>query len=349
MQTRICRLHGQNDIRIETEEVPDPGNEEALVAIAFGGICGSDLHYYQDGGFGSIRVREPIILGHEAAGTVLKIGAGVTNIAEGDRVAINPSRPCNHCKYCLEGLFTHCLEMRFNGSAMRFPHEQGLFRERIVVPATQCLPLDPQVSLSEAACSEPLAVCLHARRMAGDLAGKRVLVTGAGPIGVLCAALAAEASASEVVVTDLQDFPLKVADEMGATRVVNVAQDPDAMSEYAADKGYFDVVFECTAAPPAIRSAIEALRPQGKFVQVGVTGDVPLPLNLLVSKEITYQGTQRFHEEFSEAVQMITARNIDLRPIISANYPLDDAVAAFSAAADRRRAVKVHLAFADTV
>lgn len=347
MQTRICRLHGQKDIRIEVEEVPEPGNGEALVAIAYGGICGSDLHYYQDGGFGPIRVREPIILGHEAAGTVVKVGAGVTNIEKGDRVAINPSRPCRRCSYCQEGLFIHCLEMRFSGSAMRLPHEQGLFRERIVVAAEQCLPLAPQVSLSEAACTEPLAVCLHARSRAGDLAGKRVLVTGAGPIGVLCAALAAEAGAIEVVVTDLQDFTLNVAREMGATRVVNVAKESDVMAEYAADKGSFDVVFECSAAPAAIRSAIESLRPRGILIQVGIAGDMTIPLNLLVSKEITYQGTQRFHAEFADAVAMIATGGINLRPMITASYPMEDAVEAFAAAADRRSAVKVHLAFAE--
>jgi len=103
METRVCRLYGQKDVRIETTEVADPGPGEVLVGIAAGGICGSDLHYYQDGGFGPIRVREPIILGHEASGTVLATGPGVTGLAQGDRVAINPSRPCRDCAYCQKG------------------------------------------------------------------------------------------------------------------------------------------------------------------------------------------------------------------------------------------------------
>jgi len=345
MQTRICRLHAKADIRIETAAVAAPGPGEALVAVGAGGICGSDLHYYQDGGFGPIRVREPIILGHEAAGTVIEIGAGVSGLAVGDRVAINPSHPCNDCAYCREGLQQHCLDMRFMGSAMRMPHVQGMFRDRIVVGAAQCLKVGPGISLAEAACAEPLAVCLHARAMAGPVAGKRVLVTGSGPIGVLCAALAAEAGAAEVVVTDLQDLPLAAATAMGATRVINVTREAAAMEEYSADKGHFDIVFECSAAAPAIRTAITAIRPRGVFVQVGVTGDVAVPLNLIVSKEITFQGTHRFHAEFAEAVAMISSRRIVPGPMISASYPLDQAQAAFEAAGDRSRSVKVHVTF----
>lgn len=346
METRVCRLYGKNDIRIETAPVAAPGPGEVLLAIAAGGICGSDLHYYQDGGFGPIRVREPIILGHEASGVVAAVGAGVTGLAEGDRVAVNPSRPCGACVWCREGLPVHCLEMRFNGSAMRTPHEQGLFRDRIVVEARRCVRVAPRVSLAEAACAEPLAVCLHARNRAGALAGRRVLVTGAGPIGALCAAVAAEAGAAEVVATDLQDFTLDVARRMGATHTINVAADPAGLDPWAEDKGRFDVAFECSAAAPAIRSAIACLRPRGALIQVGVAGDTPTPLNMLVGKEIAHCGTQRFDVEFDQAVEMIAARRIDVAPIVTGVYPLERAVEAFARAADRSGAVKVQLSFA---
>ncbi|MGF1477814.1 MAG: L-idonate 5-dehydrogenase [Geminicoccaceae bacterium] len=346
METRVCRLYGPNDIRIETAEVAEPGPGEALLAAAAGGICGSDLHYYRDGGFGPIRVKEPIILGHEASGTVLAVGPDVTHLVVGERIAINPSRPCLNCDYCREALFNHCLNMRFNGSAMRMPHEQGLFRDRIVVEARQCVSVGPELDLGEAACAEPLAVCLHAGTMAGDLKDRRVLVTGAGPIGALCAGVAADAGAAEVVVTDLQDLPLKTAEAMGATRTINVGRNGIELERYAADKGYFDTVFECSAAGPAVRAAIAAVRPRGTLVQVGVTGDLPVPINLLVGKEIRLQGTHRFHDAFSEAVEAIVTRRIDVRPIMSARYPLEEAVEAFNTAGDRSRAVKVHLAFA---
>ena len=148
METRVCCLHSKGDIRVETRAVAEPGPGEALVAIATGGICGSDLHYFQNGGFGTIRVKEPMILGHEAAGTVLAVGSDVKNLTEGTRVAVNPSRPCGACIYCKDGLPIHCLNMRFNGSAMRFPHEQGLFREKIVVGAERCVPVGNSTSVS---------------------------------------------------------------------------------------------------------------------------------------------------------------------------------------------------------
>ena len=347
MQTRLCRLYGKNDIRIETADVAEPDAGEVLVQNGAGGICGSDLHYYQDGGFGPIRVKEPIVLGHEVAGTVLATGPGVTDLISGDRVALNPSHPCGTCKFCVTSLFQHCLNMRFFGSALRFPHEQGAFRDKMVVQEMQCVKVGKAITLAEAACTEPLAVCLHARNRAGDLKDRRVLVTGAGPIGVLCAALAAEAGASEIVVTDLQDVPLEVARKMGASQIINVAEQPDAMVPYCADKGHFDVVFECSAAASAIRTAIETIRPQGTIIQVGVAGDISIPINYLVGKEINFIGSHRFHHEFAEAAKLIEERVIDVRAMITRSFPLDDVKEAFELASDRSRAVKVQLSFAE--
>ena len=344
--SRVCRLHAKGDIRIETVPVEAPGSGEVLVRIGAGGICGSDLHYFQDGGFGSIRVKEPIILGHEVAGTVAALGDGVGNLSVGQTVALNPSRPCHACRYCDEGLFNQCLNMRFYGSAMRFPHEQGGFRDLIVADAVQCVQVGNHVSPGEAACAEPLAVCLHARSRAGDLGGKRVLVTGAGPIGLLCVAVAQHAGAAEIVVTDLQDATLTVAEGMGATRTINVAREAEALEVYNADKGTFDVAFECSAAAPAFRTAILAVRPRGVIVQVGVTGDIPVPINLIVGKEIEFRGTHRFHAEYAEAVRLIDSGKIDVKPLITHTLPLVEAVEAFAIAGDRSKAVKVQLSFA---
>lgn len=350
METRAVRLHGARDLHIETLPLTGPGPGEVLVALGAGGICGSDLHYWQDGGFGTVRVREPIILGHEAAGTVLDLGEGVTGLAPGDRVALNPSHACGTCRFCLAGVAQHCLDMRFKGSAMRMPHEQGMFRDRMVIRAAQCHKVTADVPMAEAACAEPLAVCLHARNraegLAGPLAGQRVLVTGAGPIGALCVALAAHAGAAEVVVTDLQDATLAVARDMGATATVNVATDPEGLAPWMADKGHFDVTFECSAAAPAIRQAIAATRPMGTIVQVGMTGDVTLPLNLLVGKEIALAGTFRFHAAFAEAVALINARALPLGRMVTGTWPMEQADEAMAAAADRSRSVKVQLSFA---
>ena len=345
MRTRLARLYGERDLKVEEAAVAAPGEGEVLLRMAAGGICGSDLHYYQDGGFGPVQVREPIILGHEGSGHVEAVGEDVSSLTVGQLVAVNPSRPCGHCRFCSEGLPIHCLNMQFMGSAMRLPHAQGMFRDWLVVPAVQCVPVGETVTPGEAACTEPLAVCLHAVARAGDLAGKRVLVTGAGPIGVLTIAAALHAGAAEIVATDLTDAALERARAMGATRTINVATDAGELSEYEADKGQFDVAFECSAAAPAIRSAIATVRPRGLIVQVGVTGDMTVPLNALVGKELHWIGTQRFDKEFAQAADLIGRREIDVRPIISHSFPISDALAAFEQAGDRSAACKVQITF----
>ncbi|TNC47584.1 L-idonate 5-dehydrogenase [Rubellimicrobium rubrum] len=345
MSVRVCRLHGQHDLRLEVVPEIQPGEGEVSVRIGAAGICGSDLHYFQDGGFGPIRVREPIILGHEAAGTVERLGQGVTGLAVGDRVAVNPSRPCGRCRYCLEGLFQHCLAMRFSGSALRFPHEQGLFRDRVVVQATQCVVVSGGRSIAETACSEPLAVCLHAANRAGELMGARVLVTGAGPIGALCVAVASHRGAAEIVVTDLHDQPLAVARRMGATKTINIAADPRALEVYETDKGHFDMAFECSAAAAAIDAAIRCVRPLGRIVQVGVAGALPVAISALVGKEIAFLGTHRFHAEFTEAARLIDSGVIDVKTIITHSFAPEDLAEAFRVAGDRAQSVKTQLAF----
>jgi len=345
METRVCRLYGKNDLRVEVATVPEPKSGEVLVKLAFGGICGSDIHYLADGGIGTIRVNEPIILGHEASGQIVSVGPDVQDLVPDDKIAINPSRPCGSCKFCMDGLHMHCLEMRFNGSAIRMPHEQGLFRDLIVLKTTQCIKVSPEANLAALACSEPLAVCLHAAKMAGPLAGKRVLVTGAGPIGSLCTAVATAQGAKEIVVTDIFDETLKVAKAMGATQVINVTTHPDELDKFTENKGHFDIAFECSAVASAIATAVHTLLPRGCLIQVGVAGDTPVPINAIVAKEIRFQGTHRFHEEFSEAVSAIAVGDIDVSPIITGVFRLDDFQKAFETAIDRRRSVKVHLKF----
>lgn len=345
MKTKICRLHGQNDLRIEEQQVDEVGSKDVLIKMERGGICGSDLHYYQDGGFGPIRVREPIILGHEISGIVSEVGGLVTTLKIGEKVAISPSQPCFECTYCEEGNFQHCTHMRFLGSARSLPHVQGGFRGAIVVDQKQCHKIDDAVGYGEAACAEPLAVCLHARNQAGDLKGKRVLITGAGPIGALCAAVSAQAHAVDIVITDLSDFNLSIAKKMGARGTINVLKSKDGLRTEVETSGPFDVVFECSAAESAIHSAIEMIRPRGTIVQVGVAGSVAIPINALVGKEIVFKGTHRFHPEFSQAVDMINNREIDVIPLITQTYPIDDAVKAFEIAGDKSKSMKVQLQF----
>src|SRR4051812_20042333 len=342
---RAAVLYAPKDLRIEDVADAPLGPREVEVRIEAGGICGSDLHYYFDGGFGTVRLKEPMILGHEIAGLVACVGAEVASIKPGQRVAVNPSRPCGACRYCQEGKQNHCLDMRFYGSAMRFPHVQGGFREVLVCDDTQAVPVPATMSAAKAAFAEPFAVCLHAMNRAGKLLGKRVLVTGAGPIGALTVIAARRAGAVEIVATDVADAPLAAARKVGADTTVNV-REKDALLRYGADKGYFDVMFEASGNAEALASGLGVVRPTGIVVQIGIAGgEMALPMNLVVAKEIELRGTFRFHEEFALAVALIGGGLVDVMPLLTETIPLANANEAFALAADRSRAMKVQLAF----
>lgn len=338
-------IHAARDLRVEEREVESLGSGQVEVAIEAGGICGSDLHYYNHGGFGTVRVREPMILGHEVAGMIKALGEGVSGLAVGDRVAVSPSRPCSQCEYCLKGQQNHCLNMRFYGSAMPMPHIQGAFRQELVAEAWQCHKVADGVSLNEAAMAEPFAVTLHGVNRAGPLTDKRVLVTGCGPIGALTIIAARAHGAREIVATDVMGAVLIKALEVGADRVINVADNPEELSAFSANKGYFDVQFEASGNERAVRSGLEVLRPRSTVVQLGLGGDVSIPQNIVVAKEIEMKGTFRFHEEFGLAVDFIGKRRVDLKPLLTGTFPLEDAVAAFETAGDRGRSMKVQLSF----
>lgn len=337
-------IHAAEDLRIEEQSVVPPGPGEVQIELARGGICGSDLHYYNHGGFGPVRLKEPMILGHEVAGHITALGEGVSGLSIGQLVAVSPSRPCGNCRFCNEGQFNQCLNMRFYGSAMPFPHIQGAFREVLVADASQCAPADG-LSPGEAAMAEPLAVCLHAVRNAGSMLGKSVLVTGCGPIGILCILAARRAGADLIVATDLSAFTLSKAEAAGADRVINMAETPEGLEGYFADKGTFDVLFECSGAAPALASGISAMRPGGTIVQLGLGGDMPVPMMALTAKELSLKGSFRFHEEFFTGVSLMQKGLIDVKPFITQTFPLSDAVAAFKTAGDRSQAVKAQIAF----
>jgi len=338
-------IHAAHDLRVEDQPAPDPGPGEVRIRIGRGGICGSDLHYFHAGGFGAVRLRAPMVLGHEAAGVVEAVGQGVTHVIPGDAVAVNPSLPCGACAQCLAGRPNHCLDMRFLGSAMRTPHVGGAFRARFTTEAARAVKLPEGLGVERAAFAEPLSVVLHAAAQAGALLGARVLVTGAGPIGVLAAAVARLGGAREVVVTDLLPEPLAIARAMGADTTYAVAENPDALAPYTADKGYFDVVFEASASAQALGAGLAAARPGAVMVQLGLGGDVALPLGALVAREVRLVGSFRFHHEFGHALEVLAGGRLDPTPMLTAVVPVAEAERAFALASDRRRAMKVQIAF----
>ena len=335
-----CRIHAKEDLRIEPVVAPEVGEGQVLVRLGAGGICGSDLHYYFEGRNGSFVIREPLIPGHEASAVVAGVGPGVTRVKVGDKVAVSPSHACGRCDYCRQGREQLCVNMKFLGSASLFPHVQGMFREYFVMGERQCYPVAADVTLGELAFAEPLAVGLHAVNRGGDLLGKSVLITGAGTIGCLTVMAARLAGAARITVTDVLDRPLEQARAVGADATLHAIRDAEALT-----RPQFDVAYEVSGNFNALKSCIAATRRGGIVVQVGTLPHEPLPfvVNEIMGKELDLRGAFRWGIEFDWAVDYLSSRRVDVRPLLSGQYPLEDAVAAFHAAADKNRSTKVQV------
>ncbi|MFJ8465898.1 L-idonate 5-dehydrogenase [Streptomyces swartbergensis] len=337
-----CVIHGQGDLRVTELPVPEPGPGQALVAVRYGGVCGSDLHYWRHGGVGDFRLREPMVLGHEVVGTVVGYGAGASGPAPGAAVAVHPATPCGVCPECSDGRRNVCRDTRYLGSAARFPHVQGGFAAQVVVPCEQVRALPDGLELRRAALAEPLSVALHAVRRAGEVAGRHVLVTGAGPIGCLVVAAAKAAGAVRVTVTDLLPEALEYARIAGAGTLVR-ADDPD-------DSGWpeeVDVAIEASGVVAGLDTCLRRVRRGGVVVQVGMLppGHSAFAGNLVASREIELRGAFRFDGEFDQALELL-AGEAAFDGLISAVVPVGDAEGAFALAADRSRSCKVLLDFA---
>jgi L-idonate 5-dehydrogenase len=335
-----CRIHAKEDLRVEQEETPDIQPGEVLLKLGAGGICGSDLHYYFEGRNGSFVVREPLIPGHEASAVVARVGAGVTRVKVGDKVAVSPSHACGRCDYCRDGREQLCRNMKFLGSASLFPHIQGMFREYFVMGERQCYPVGGDISLGELAFAEPLAVGLHAVNRSGELLGKSVLITGAGTIGCVTVQAARLAGARTVTVSDILDRPLAQAKLVGADVALHAQRDAEALA-----KPQFDVAYEVSGSIHALKTCMAAVKRGGVVVQVGTLPHEPLPfvVNDVMAKEIDLRGAFRWGIEFDWAVAYLSTRRVDVRPLLSGQYPLEDAVAAFRAAADKNKSTKVQV------
>lgn len=338
--TLACRIHGAHDLRLEREETPELGPHDVRLRLGAGGICGSDLHYWQHGRVGAFVVREPLVPGHEASGVVDGVGSAVTRVLPGDRVAINPSHPCGKCDYCRAGRGNLCRQMFFLGSASVFPHAQGMFRERFVMGETQLTPItESHISLGEIACAEPLSIGLHALHRAGPVLGETVLVTGGGTIGCMSVIAARLAGAAHIIVCDIHDRPLEMARTVGADRVVRSDQvDVRTLADIA------DVTIEAAGSAAALATCLTAVKRGGRVMQVGtLPPEIPFPANSVMARELDYRGVFRAHQAFDWAVQAIRSRRVDVRPLISAQIPLARSLEAFELAADKTRSTKVQV------
>ncbi|WP_369252161.1 L-idonate 5-dehydrogenase [Streptomyces sp. R41] len=336
-----CVIHGQGDLRVDELPVPSPGPGQALVAVRYGGVCGSDLHYWRHGGVGDFRLREPMVLGHEVVGTVISYGDGASGPLPGTAVAVHPATACRVCPECVDGRANVCRDTRYLGSAARTPHVQGGFAAQVVVPADQLRALPADLDLERAALAEPLSVALHAVRRAGAVAGRHVLVTGAGPIGCLVVAAAKAAGAARVTVTDLLPQALSYAVSVGADAVVRADDpaDPSWPSEV-------DVAIEASGVAAGLDTCLRLVRRGGVVVQLGMLppGQSPFAGNLVVSREIELRGAFRFDAEFDDALALLAVEP-RFDELISAVVPLGEAESAFALAADRSRSCKVLLDF----
>lgn len=318
-------------LEMEVEEVsggvPDPGPDEVLLSMGPVGICGSDVHYWQHGRIGDFILRGPLVLGHESAGTVVKVGAEVAHLAVGDRVALEPGYPCYKCGACLTGRYNLCPDMAFCAT----PPYDGSLCQYFAHKAASCFKLPDHVTLEEGALLEPLAVAVHACRRGKLSFGQRVLVCGAGPIG-LVNLMVAKSTGARVLITDISETRLAKARELGADEVYHVTS-PD--SRATADQlvslfGYSDLTIECTGVESSIGVGIWATRPGGSYVQVGYGKPrVNFPIVAVGVKEIDIYGIFRYANCYPTALALVASGAVDVKKLVTHRYPLKEAVKAF--------------------
>ncbi|KAJ5766138.1 uncharacterized protein N7511_003754 [Penicillium nucicola] len=359
MQNPSCLLYGPGDARFEDQPMPTINDPlDVIIRIEYVGVCGSDVHFWVHGGIGNhVSATNPIVMGHEASGTVHAIGSSVKNLQLGDAVAIEPGFGCRICSKCKSGKYNLCPNMRFAANPL---DTHGALSKFFKVPADCCYKisgsLDSEfgsefphaIGLDEAVLIEPMAVAMHSVRQVGVKPGDRVIVFGAGTVGILCAAVAREFGANLIVSVDLSDDKLEFAKKfVGEDRVryrtaIPAAQldaeenavglrswlsgvDPDA------DVPGFDVAIEATGAEPCIQTAIHVLKVGGSFVQTGLGNrNVKFPISTVSENEITVKGCFRYGAgDFQMALELAKSRKIELKSLITKVVPFENVVEAW--------------------
>lgn len=321
MKVKAGVLERANVFGIKEVDIKDPGPNEVLIKTKAVGICGSDVHYYVEGRIGPYIVNEPLILGHETAGEVAKVGKNVTHLKEGDRVALEPGVPRGCTDFVKNGLYNLCPSIEFFAT----PPIHGTFAEYFVHDANFAFKLPDNVSFEEGAMCEPLSVGIHANRQGSVGLGSRVLITGAGPIGLVNVLCARAAGAGVIAVVETHKNRLSMAKECGATHSIETFDKKEQLEQVNAitDGTGFDVVIECSGAGPAAQMAVEALKPGGTLVFVGLFSqlEVPMDLNAITQKELTFKGVFRYRNTYPTAIDLISSKQIDVKPLITKRFP----------------------------
>jgi L-idonate 5-dehydrogenase len=338
-------LHGARDVRVQDYPLPELAPGQALVRVRRVGMCGSDLHYFQHGYCAGFVPTRPFVLGHELSAEVAAVADDVASLRPGLRVAVNPARACGECDACRGGRRNLCPRTVMLGSASTRPPTDGAFAELVSVRADQCHPLPDALDDAAGAMIEPLAVALHAVRRAGPLEAKRVLLSGAGTVGLLSVMTARALGAASVVAMDISPGRRAAATRLGADQALDPRDASLAASvrELAGDG--FDVVIEAAGAPASLRGAFELVRRGGTIVQVGTLGaaDVPLPANQLMNREVQLVGSFRYGDVFGDAIALVERGAVRVDELVSEVFPLADAAKALERAADSAAVIKVQI------
>jgi L-iditol 2-dehydrogenase len=319
-------LMKEMDVRVETVPVPTLRPDEVLVQIAAVGVCGSDVHYFHSGRIGDFVLEAPMILGHESAGTIVSVGSDVAASRVGERVSIEPQRACRKCEQCKQGRYNLCPFMEFYAT----PPIDGAFAQYAAIQSDYAFAIPDSMSFEAAALCEPLSVGIWANQKAGTGPGSRVLIAGAGPIGIMIAQVARAFGASTIIVSDPVAERRAVATRFGATHVV----DPMAASSDLEDQTV-DIFIDASGAGPAIRDGIRSVAAAGRVVLVGMGADnVELPVSRIQNREITVTGVFRYANTWPLAIELVSSGRVDLDSMVTGRFGLADVEAALNAATD---------------
>ena len=337
-------LHGPRDLRLRDVPVPEPAPDEVLVRISTNGLCGSDIHFFEDGKLGPYVVDRPYIPGHEASGTVVRAASAGGGPAEGTRVAVEPGIPCRRCRHCKGGRYNLCEDVVF----LSAPPVNGTFAEYVAIAADFAHPVPDSVSDEEAAFIEPVSVGIQAANRAGFTAGSTAAILGAGPIGLVTMLVLKAYGASEVFAVDVLEGRLALAERLGAAGIVNPRETDPAAAVAALTGGRgADFVFDTSGSSAACASAPGIAARGGVVTLVGwpETASVPFPVELVLEKELDVRGVNRYCNTYPTAVGLISARKIDVSPLVSHRFAFRNVVEAFVFASEHReQTVKVMIA-----
>jgi L-iditol 2-dehydrogenase len=329
---RVSVLDTDLRLQIEQRPVPVPRSGEVLIRVRSVGICGSDIHYFEHGRIADFIVESPLVLGHEASGEVAALGEDVTDLSVGDRVAMEPGVPCGTCAQCRAGRYNLCPDVRFFAT----PPIDGAFAEYVTLPRAFVHAVPDSVSFDAAALLEPLSVGVWACQKGDVRLGTRVLITGAGPVGVMAALVARANGATQITMSDVNPQRLARAAELGFDVV-------DARSQALPDVVEADVLIECSGAAPAIVDGIRCVAPAGKVVLVGMspTAMVELPVGVIQGRELWVTGTFRYAHTYPTAVTLAASGAVDLDALVSQTFGLDEVEQALTYSRQDPAAMKV--------